>query len=60
MTQKDHSADDTILYLHGNGGTKLESLGFVPLICEKQVNVISFDFVGCGNSERGCLTYGVN
>lgn len=48
------------MYFHGNGGSKLESLGFVPLICEHGIAVISFDFVGCGNSDNGYLTYGIN
>jgi pimeloyl-ACP methyl ester carboxylesterase len=49
-----------ILYFHGNGGSKLEALGFAPLVLEQQISVIAFDFVGCGNSDKGYLTYGVN
>ena len=45
--------------MHGNGGSKLECLGFVPLICKNNIAVVSFDFVGCGNSDGGFLTYGV-
>lgn len=46
--------------MHGNGGSKLECLGFIPFICKNNIAVISFDFVGCGNSDHGFLTYGVN
>jgi alpha/beta superfamily hydrolase len=48
------------LYLHGNGGSKLECLGFVPFLCKNNAAIIGFDFVGCGNSDHGYLTYGVN
>jgi pimeloyl-ACP methyl ester carboxylesterase len=32
----------------------------LPLIAEHAVAVISFDFIGCGNSDAGFLTYGLN
>jgi hypothetical protein len=59
---KDKHADirEAILYLHGNGGTKIEILGVLPYIVEHGLALISFDFVGCGNSDSGYLTYGVN
>ena len=31
-----------------------------PLICKNRIAVIGFDFVGCGNSDSGFLTYGIN
>lgn len=52
--------EHTILYLHGNGGSKLECLGFAPIICLNRIAVVGFDFVGCGNSDPGYLTYGIN
>jgi pimeloyl-ACP methyl ester carboxylesterase len=45
------NAEDTILYLHGNGGSKIEALPLVPLIPKFKLNVISFDFLGCGSSD---------
>lgn len=32
----------------------------LPFVVEHGVALISFDFVGCGNSDPGYLTYGVN
>lgn len=62
MILKEEGTDpvNTILYLHGNGGSKLECLGFTPLICKNDLCIIGFDFVGCGNSDSGFLTYGIN
>ena len=33
-------------------------MGIIPLIVEYEIAIISFDFVGCGNSDDGYLTYG--
>jgi pimeloyl-ACP methyl ester carboxylesterase len=59
ITKTGGEIEDTILYLHGNGGSKMECINFCNLVCECDVNVICFDFIGCGNSEKGMLTYGV-
>ena len=48
------------MYLHGNGGSKVEILSLLPLLVEDDVAVIGFDFIGCGNSDNGYLTYGIN
>lgn len=48
----------TVLYLHGNGGTKLEILNLIKFSNEFNINLCSFDFSGCGNSEGEYLTYG--
>ena len=50
--------NDVVLYLHGNGGCKLEALGFLSTVVTHNIAVIAFDFVGCGNSAQGYLTYG--
>lgn len=50
----------TVLYLHGNGGSKLEALPLVDLIPEFNINLVAFDMLGCGNSDPEVLTYGVN
>jgi pimeloyl-ACP methyl ester carboxylesterase len=50
----------TILYLHGNGGSKVEALPIVDLIGEFSINLVAFDMLGCGNSDPAVLTYGVN
>jgi len=60
LRQKYSRPKEAVLYFHGNGGTKVEIMGIIPLIVEFGIAVISFDFVGCGNSDEGYLTYGVN
>lgn len=60
LREKHRQVKEALLYLHGNGGSKIEILGVLPLIGEHGVAVISFDFVGCGNSDPGMLTYGIN
>jgi pimeloyl-ACP methyl ester carboxylesterase len=52
-------ASETILYLHGNGGSKYEALPLVDLIPKFNVNIVAFDFLGCGSSDSAYLTYGV-
>ena len=32
----------------------------MPLIPKFKMNVVSFDFLGCGNSDSETLTYGIN
>lgn len=56
----DFEAQETVLYVHGNGGSKLESLPLVDLIPKFKMNIAAFDLLGCGNSDPGNLTYGVN
>ncbi len=59
VKQKNIVLTDAIIYFHGNGGTKVQILGILPLIAEQNIAVISFDCIGCGNSDDGYLTYGV-
>lgn len=60
LREKDQNATDVLLYFHGNGGSKVEIMGIIPLLASHNIAVISFDFVGCGNSDPGYLTYGLN
>jgi pimeloyl-ACP methyl ester carboxylesterase len=46
--------------MHGNGGSKIEALPLVPLIPKFKLNIVSFDFLGCGSSDSEILTYGIN
>ena len=50
---------DLVLYLHGNGGSKTEALDLVKCVTKFGFGVAAFDFVGCGNSGDGYLTYGI-
>jgi len=51
---------DLIVYLHGNGGCKTDAVDLIHTVGRYEVAVAAFDFGGCGNSEDGYLTYGVN
>ena len=33
-------------------------MGILPFIVQHNIAIISFDFIGCGNSDPGYLTYG--
>ena len=44
----------TIVYLHGNGGHKMEAMQ----LANGRANIVTFDFGGCGRSEGEFLTYG--
>lgn len=46
----------TVLYLHGNGGNKLEVLSLLKHSFD--VNFCAFDFSGCGQSDGEFVTYG--
>jgi pimeloyl-ACP methyl ester carboxylesterase len=44
----------TVLYLHGNGGHKMEGLQ----LADGRVNLVALDFGACGKSQGEYLTYG--
>jgi len=44
----------TVLYLHGNGGHKIEALQLV----NQNINLAAFDFGACGKSQGEYLNYG--
>ena len=59
MKPKEINPKNVVFYFHGNGGSKIEVLAFGPLVLKEQIAIISFDFLGCGNSDPGYLTYGI-
>ena len=50
----DREAFPTVVYLHGNGGHKMEALQ----LATGRVNIVAFDFAACGKSQGDYLTYG--
>ncbi|KAL4508085.1 hypothetical protein ABPG72_021458 [Tetrahymena utriculariae] len=49
-----------VVYLHGNAGTRLDSVPAVKHIVSKLgVDLCSFDFSGCGRSEGDFVTLGI-
>ena len=47
-----------IIYMHGNAGNKNEANSYVQLLNERGINLFSFDFSGCGNSDGEYVTLG--
>lgn len=47
-----------IIYMHGNAGNKNEADAYVSLLASSGINLLSFDFSGCGNSEGEWVTLG--
>ncbi len=47
-----------IIYMHGNAGNKLEAYEYASMLIDEGINLFSFDFSGCGNSEGEWVTLG--
>ena len=47
-----------IIYLHGNAGSRVDSLKYLRAILEKGINLFCFDFAGCGLSEGEYISLG--
>ena len=59
-TDEDRSANEMpcIIYMHGNASNKMEGLQYAPLLASHGLNLVSFDFSGCGKSEGDWVTLG--
>ena len=47
-----------IIYMHGNAGNKMEAESYLPKLLKNGINLVAFDFSGCGNSEGEWVTLG--
>lgn len=47
-----------MVYCHGNAGNKLEGLVAADVLIPNGMDLLSFDFSGCGNSEGEWVTLG--
>jgi pimeloyl-ACP methyl ester carboxylesterase len=47
-----------IIYMHGNASNKQEGLSYMSEILPLGINLCSFDFSGCGNSQGDWVTLG--
>ena len=47
-----------IIYLHGNAGSRIDSLKYLRTILEQGINLFCFDFAGCGLSEGEYISLG--
>jgi alpha/beta superfamily hydrolase len=46
------------IFLHGNASCKLEGENYAEYYLPLGINVFSFDFNGCGNSDGDLITFG--
>ena len=58
FTNKTNPTTSTVIYLHGNAGNKLEGADYYDEICLLGFNLLSYDAIGCGNSEGKYITLG--
>ena len=47
-----------VLYLHGNSSSRLEGLKIAPELLKRDINLMVFDFAGCGLSEGEYISLG--
>ncbi len=47
-----------VIYMHGNAGNKTESEEYLTDVLSMGINLFSFDFSGCGNSQGEWVTLG--
>ena len=47
-----------VIYMHGNASNKTEGLSLMNDLIPKGIDLLTFDFSGCGNSEGQWVTLG--
>ena len=47
-----------IIYLHGNAGSRIDSLKYLRAVLQNKINLFCFDFAGCGLSEGEYISLG--
>ena len=47
-----------VIYLHGNSSSRIEGLRNAPELLKNGINIVMFDFVGCGQSEGEYISLG--
>ena len=47
-----------VIYLHGNSSSRIEGLRNAPELLKNGINIIMFDFAGCGQSEGEYISLG--
>lgn len=47
-----------VIYLHGNSSSRVEGLRNAPELLKKGINIVMFDFSGCGQSEGEFISLG--
>lgn len=47
-----------VVYLHGNSSSRIEGLKCLPELLKRGINLFTFDFAGCGQSEGEYISLG--
>ena len=47
-----------VVYMHGNAGNKMEGLDYSLVLIPEGIDLCTFDFSGCGNSQGDYVTLG--
>lgn len=47
-----------VIYMHGNAGCRLEAEPYAQMLLPQGINLLAFDFSGCGKSEGEWVTLG--
>ena len=47
-----------VLYLHGNGSSRVEGIHMIEELLKRDINIFLFDFPGCGQSEGDYISLG--
>jgi alpha/beta superfamily hydrolase len=47
-----------VIYLHGNSSSRIEGLRNAPELLKNGINIVMFDFAGCGQSEGEYISLG--
>ena len=45
-----------VIYLHGNSSSRIEGFRNAPDLLKNNINIVMFDFAGCGLSEGEYIT----
>lgn len=49
-----------VIYLHCNAASRIEAIPLLPYLIEKELNLLCFDFSGCGQSEGEYISLGIH
>lgn len=56
----DDKVDSVVIFLHGNGGCRKDSIPLLEHLIAYSIAVCTFDFAGCGLSDGDFITLGYN